>query len=266
MYKLIALDMDGTLLNEEKKISKANFDAIQNAREKGVKVVLATGRPLKGIHQYLTQLNLISKEEYAVTYNGSLIQNTSGSIIIDKKPLSHEDNKYLYELSKKLNVNIHALTYDKCITPKFNKYSEYEANMNQIPLEIVDFENIDENVVIIKTMFIDEPEILDRVVPEIPKEVYDRFTVVRSAPFFLEFIDKSSNKGSGIHKLAESLGIKQEEVICVGDAGNDLHMIEYAGLGVAMGNAFEEVKKAADYVTATNDDDGVAEVINKFIL
>ena len=138
--------------------------------------------------------------------------------------------------------------------------------MNNIPLEIVDFHNIDSSTTIVKIMFIDKEPILSKAIEKLPKEIYDNYTVVRSAPFFLEFINKKVNKGFGVELLAKSLGIKQEEVICMGDAGNDIHMIEYAGLGVAMGNAFPEVKEIASYVTKTNEENGVAHVINKFVL
>lgn len=98
-------------------------------------------------------------------------------------------------------------------------------------------------------------------------EYYDRFTVVRSAPFFLEILNSETvAKGNGVSMLANYLGIKPEEVICVGDASNDVHMLEYAGLSVAMGNAFDDIKAIADYVTHTNEEDGVAHVIEKFIL
>ena len=108
-----------------------------------------------------------------------------------------------------------------------------------------------------KFMMIDHPEILDECIKKIPKKFYEKYTIVRSMPFFLEFLNPNANKG---------VGIKQDEVICVGDAGNDKHMIEYAGLGVAMGNATDDIKEIANYITRTNDEDGVAHVINKFIL
>lgn len=266
MYKLIALDMDGTLLNENKEISKQNLEAIKFARKKGIKVVLATGRPTKGIEKYLKELNLIDDNEYAVSYNGAVVQEIKSGKIIAKNIMSIEDLKFLYDLSKKLNVNIHALTPHSCITPKVNEYSELEATMNNIPLEIVDFDNIDKNTTIVKIMFVDPEEKLNKVIEALPAELYDKYTIVRSAPFFLEFLNKKVNKGYGVKLLAEKLGIKPEEIICVGDAENDIHMIEFAGLGVAMGNAFPEVKKIANYVTKTNEEDGVAHVIKKFVL
>lgn len=266
MYKLVALDMDGTLLKEDKTISKENLEAIKKARENGVKVVLATGRPTKGIEKYLKQLDLLNDDDYAVACNGAVIQNTKTGKIIAKNIMNLNDLKYLYSLSKKLNVNIHIITLSSCITPKRNKYSEFEAAMNDIPLEIVDFDNIDQDTTIVKVMFIDHESILNRVIENLPDDIYDKYTIVRSAPFFLEFINKKVNKGFGVEILAKSLGINQEEVICMGDAGNDMHMIKYAGLGVAMGNAFPELKEVANYITKTNEEHGVAHVINKFIL
>ena len=102
-------------------------------------------------------------------------------------------------------------------------------------------------------MMIDEPEVLQKAVDNLPKEVYEKYTVVRSTPYFLEFLNKAVNKGTGVELLAKHLGVKQEEVI-------------YAGMGVAMANAFDEVKKAANYITDSNEDDGVAKAIEKFVL
>lgn len=266
MYKLIALDMDGTLLREDKTISKNTNKAIQRAKSKGVKVVLTTGRPIDGVKRYLNELDLINDNDYAIAYNGALVQNTKTKEILAKTLMSLKDIEYLYKLSQELKVNIHALTDYSCITPTWNKYSQIEVDINDIPLELVDFNNIDKNTTIVKIMFVDEPDYLSEVIARLPKEVYEKYSVLRSAPYFLEFLDKKVNKGAGVGILAKELNIKPEEVICVGDAGNDLHMIKFAGLGVAMDNAFPEVKEVADYITLSNEDDGVAHVINKFIL
>lgn len=266
MYKMIALDMDGTLLNTEKNISKATYDAIQNAKNKGVKVVLATGRPVKGIHKYLNELDLINDDDYAVAFNGAIVQTTKSEKIIAKNLLDIKDAELLYELSKTLNVNIHALTNDACITPKISKYSLVEAEMNSIPINELDFTNLAKDTTIVKVMFIDEENILDKAIKKIPKEFYDKYTVVKSSPYFLEFLNKKVSKGIGVKLLAENLGIDMKDVICVGDHENDIEMIKYAGLGVAMENAINELKVVANFITKSNDEDGVAHVINKFIL
>ncbi|MFU0823568.1 sugar-phosphatase [Clostridium sp.] len=266
MYKLIALDMDGTLLDKNNIISKENQQAIKKAKDKGVKIVLATGRTLKGIKPYLEELDITDGNNYCVTCNGSIVINSSTNEIITKVLLNYEDLLYLYKLSKKLNIYIHALTTSNCITPICNKYTKIEANMNRVSIEEVDFNTISGPLEIIKILFVGPEEKISLAINTLPKEVYDKYTVVRSYPYFLEFMHKEVNKGTGVESLAKKLHIKPSEIICVGDAENDLHMIKYAGLGVAMENAFPNVKKAADYITYSNNESGVAHVINKFIL
>lgn len=267
MFKLIAIDMDGTLLMEDKTISNENVAAIESAKKKGVKIVLATGRPLEGIDKYLSDLNLNGEEDYAVTCNGALVQNTKTGKIISKTILKFKDLMYLCNLSKEVGVCIHAFTPNGVITPYSpNKYTTLEYTTNDIPLTVVDFNTLDPKTQIIKVLFTGEPENLSEAVKKLPKEIYDKYTCMFSAPYYFEFLNKKSNKGTGVALLAKSLNIKPEEVICIGDAGNDVHMIKYAGLGVAMGNAFEEAKEVADYVTKTNEEHGVANVIEKFIL
>lgn len=266
MYKLIAVDMDGTLLNEDKKISKANFDMIQKAKKQGKKVVIATGRPLLGVKKHLKHLDLISDDDYVIAFNGSLVQTTKSGHIISKTTLTLEDYKELYAVSREMSVHIHALTNTNVTTPVDNKYTHVEADINGIPIEVMPVEEIDDSTTIVKVMFIDEPELLDEIIPKLPKSITDKYTILRSAPYFLEFLHKSVNKGAGVEAVAKELGLRSEEVICIGDAGNDVAMIEYAGLGVAMENAFDEVKEIASYVTRSNDNDGVAHVIKKFML
>ena len=266
MYKLVAIDMDGTLLNNAKQITPENYEAIQKARQNGVKIVLASGRPLVGFKRYLEELHLVSEDDYVVAFNGAIVQSSGGNKIISKTTLDLEDYKELYELSKTLKVNIHALTETTVISPKDSKYTRLEAEINLIPSEIIAVEEVPLDTAILKVMFIDDPEIIDEIIDKIPETVSSKYTVVRSEPFFLEFLHKSVNKGAGVANLAKSLNIKQEEIICIGDAGNDMHMVKYAGLGVAMGNAFPEVKRVANFITKTNEQNGVAHVINKFIL
>lgn len=267
MYKIIALDMDGTLLNDKKVITDRTKDALIKAREKGVKVVLASGRPVDGLKQYLEELNLISDEEYVLSFNGSLVQKVKSEEVLYEIGLNGKDLHYLYDVSNNLGVNIHAFSPTRgLITPKVSKYTELEARLNNIDINICDFNEVTEDEHIVKVMFIDEEELIDKVVEKLPAEMYEKFKVVRSSPFFLEEINKESGKATGLAALAKYLNVSKDEIIAVGDAENDLDMIEYAGLGVAMGNASESVKKIANYITADNNNDGIAEVIEKFIL
>ncbi len=115
-------------------------------------------------------------------------------------------------------------------------------------------------------MMIDEPDILDKVITRIPQEVKEKYTVLKSAPYFLEILDKRVTKGTGVKSLAEVLNIQPEEVMAIGDQENDIAMLEYAGIGVAMKNAIDAVKEAANVVTRSNLEDGVAYAIEKFAL
>lgn len=267
MYKLIALDMDGTLLTTDKKVSERTEAAIKAAEAKGVKIVLASGRPLVGLNRYLEELELIKGEDYVLSFNGGLVQNTKTAEIVSKVSLKGSDLKYIYEISKELNINIHAFSAKEgLITPKHSQYTYHEAEINGIDINIKDFNEVDDEEDIIKVMMIDPQEILDPAIEKLPKEVYEKYSVFKSSPFFLEFTHKEVDKGLGLKKLGEYLGIKKEEIIACGDAGNDLSMVKYAGLGVAMDNAVAEVKEASDYITASNDEDGIAQVIEKFIL
>lgn len=267
MYKIIALDMDGTLLNDKKVITDRTKDALIKAREKGVKVVLASGRPVDGLKKYLEELNLISDEEYVLSFNGSLVQKVKSEEVLYEIGLNGKDLHYLYDVSNNLGVNIHAFSPTRgLITPKVSKYTELEARLNNIDINICDFNEVTEDEHIVKVMFIDEEELIDKAVEKLPAEMYEKFKVVRSTPFFLEQINKESGKATGLAALAKYLNVSKDEIIAVGDAENDLDMIEYAGLGVAMGNASESVKKIANYITADNNNDGIAEVIEKFIL
>jgi Cof subfamily protein (haloacid dehalogenase superfamily) len=266
MYKLIAIDMDGTLLNENKEISNRSQKGIGKLKEMGIKVVLATGRPLLGVMRYIEKLDLLEVDDFVVTYNGALVQSTKTNKVLLKKPLSLDSYKELYAVSKELDVNIHALTGNSVLTPKKNPYTEIESSINQIPIIEGSIEDIDDSTNIVKVMFVDDPKKLDSIMPYIPQWVIEKYEVLRSAPIFLEFLDKDVNKGIGVSLIANHLGIKPEEVICVGDAGNDIAMIQYAGLGVAMANATEDVKNVADYITLSNEEDGVAHVIEMFML
>ncbi|OAN13287.1 HAD family hydrolase [Photobacterium jeanii] len=267
MYKLVALDMDGTLLNSQGEISPRTKEAIAQARQQGVHVVLASGRPLEGMTKYLAELDMNSDQDYVLSYNASLVQRVASKEVIRSQILKGSDAKNLASLSQDLGVNVHAFSRRfGLITPQNNEYTRHEAEINGLTITELDFVELDNNEDIMKVMMIDEPERLSAAIAKLPPHVYEQYTVVQSAPFFLEFLNPKSNKGTGVGMLAEHLGIDASEVICMGDAGNDKHMIEYAGLGVAMANATDDIKAIANHITDSNNEHGVAKVIEDFIL
>lgn len=268
MYKLIALDIDGTLLNTEKKITKDVFTSIQEAKKSGTKVVLSTGRPLPGVTPLLEELNLTDDGDYVICFNGAVVQEVKSEKVISNIEMNYDDFKNIYDVVKELNTNVHINTPTNVITPHKvpSKYTLLESNLNQIPIVYKNEDEINDNITFCKIMIVDEPERLEEILNLIPKKLYDNYTVVRSAPFFLEFLNKKANKGTALQALCENIGIDIENTIAVGDEENDQHMINLAGLGVAMGNARDSIKNIANYITKSNNEHGVAHVIDKFIL
>ncbi|WP_435237611.1 Cof-type HAD-IIB family hydrolase [Psychromonas sp. PT13] len=267
MYKLVALDMDGTLLNSEKQLTPRVRAAISAAKKQGVKVVLASGRPYEGMISTIKELELDGIEDYALPYNASLILKVACGTIVSRAILTGQDAINLYQISKQLQVNILAYSTSRgLITPRKNKYTDYEAELNGITSSEFDFDQLTENEDIIKVMLVDEPELLTEAIKKLSKTLHNDYSIARSLPCFYEFTNKNSNKGKGMEALTAHLGLTPEQIICVGDAGNDLEMIQFAGLGVAMENALDEVKAHANYITKSNDQDGVAHVFEKYIL
>lgn len=267
MYKLVALDMDGTLLNSQKEISARNKQAIKDARAQGVHVVLASGRALEGLADYLTELDMTSDADYVLSYNASLVQRVESKQIIHKQIMQGSDAKNIASLARDFGVYVHAFSPTRgLITPENNSYTKHESVLNCMPVTEIDFNELDNGEEIVKVMMVADPDVLSAAIAQLPPFLYEQYTIVQSAPFFLELLNPKSNKGAGVAKLAEHLNIDASEVICMGDAGNDHHMIEYAGLGVAMGNATDDIKALADHITDSNDNDGVAKVIEQLIL
>lgn len=263
MIEMIAIDLDGTLLTTEKKISSKTKEAILRAKEKGVKIVLCTGRPFPGVLPYLKELNLEEPGDYAITYNGALVQQTHDRKTIVHHALSFEDFLEIESMSRKVGVHCHTIdekiiyTANKDISP----YTIREAGLVNMPYEYRAAEDMDPSITISKMMMIDAPDILDRGIAQFPQEFLDNYTVLKSEAFYLEVLNKSANKGLALKDLAELLSIPKERIVAIGDNQNDIDMLEYAGTAIGMGNAIEDVKSVSDHITAANDDDGVAKAL-----
>ena len=267
MYKLVAIDIDGTLINDQRELTQEVYNEIQRVRDRGVKVVLCTGRPINGALPFAKKLNMTDKEDYIITFNGALVQNISTKEPIAQIPLSYNDLIDLYHLSLQLETPMHFFDKEAVYTPNrdISHYTLYEAYANEIPLRYRTVEEIPKGFTTPKVMFIDDPEKLDITISKIPEPFRERYAMVKSAPFFYEILHPEVSKGNAVKQLAERLSIKREEVICIGDGGNDLSMIEYAGCGVAMANAVPEVKAIAQFQTKSNNEHGVAYALQQLI-
>ncbi|WP_341302116.1 sugar-phosphatase [Lysinibacillus sp. FSL H8-0500] len=268
MYKLLAIDMDGTLLNEHHEVTIEVREALDEVRRKGVKVVLCTGRPLAGVQSYIKELQLDGEEDFIIINNGAIVQNTSTNEVISKQFLNYQDLTLIHQISYELQTPMHFFdenclyTTNKLISP----YTVYEAYVTKIPFRYTAFDDVPRDIEIPKAMFIDEPALLNQTIERIPAIMKERYMLVKSMPFYLEILHKEVNKGAAIKQLAEKLGIQREEVLAIGDNANDLSMIQFAGCGVAMGNAIPAIKAIADYETTSNNENGVARAIYDLLL
>lgn len=264
--KLIALDLDGTTLNSHHEITSEVKDILQQKRKEGVHIVLCTGRAQIGVKPLLDELGFDSDNDYVITFNGALTQRVKSGEILTHHTLDIDDFYKFAIFSKKAGVHLH--TEDQTALYTFNKdiseYTVYESYLTGMPVKYRSIDEMPKDMIISKMMMIDKPELLDVAIDKIPAEFYDKYELVKSMPFFFEILNKQATKGNALKDLATFLNIKQDEVMAIGDHMNDLSMLEYANLSVAMGNAIPEAKKIAKYTTKTNDEHGVAYAIKKW--
>jgi len=265
---LIAIDMDGTLLDPAHRITPRVKQAISRAREQGVQVVLASGRPISGLAPFLRELEIGNDTDYCIACNGAVVQSVGSGQKVVEFPLSYDDFVFCEQVSRDLGVHFQALDGKRLYTTNcdISPYTVLDSHLSHVPLSYRRTEDIDPATVFVKLMLIDTPEILDAAIARLPSALTDRFAVLKSAPFFLEVFDHRAGKGPSLKRLAEHLGIAAENVMAIGDQENDLTMLQYAGTSVAMGNAIDAVKRTALHETTSNADDGVARAIERFVL
>lgn len=265
-YKVIALDLDGTLTNSEKIITPKTKKALFEYQEQGGKIVLASGRPTQGILPLAEELELAGYGGYILAFNGGRVINCKTNEIMYNKTFEISMVKELETLAKKFHTNI--LTYEGDYIYTLDAKEPYvneEYRIAGIPLKQV--ENLASALTgpVNKCLMTAEPAYLAQVEEKVKRIMGKRINVYRSQPFFLELVPQNIDKAESLKRLLTELHINRDELIACGDGYNDLSMISYAGLGVAMENGEEGVKKHADYVAPSNDEDGIAYILEKFI-
>lgn len=264
--KVLVLDIDGTLTNSKKEITKETKEAIWGAIERGHKVMLASGRPTPGMRRYEEELELAKYGGYLLSFNGARIVDCASGDIIYQRTIPASMVAKLYYYAKEQNCGIITYLGDTVLSGfEPDEYIILEAGINGLPIQLVeDFPHfIDFEVN--KCLMTAPPEKAERIEKDLQEKYGDRLSVYRSEPFFIEIMPKDVNKATSLSRVLPVVGATKEDAICCGDGYNDISMIEYAGLGVAMGNAQEAVKQAADYITKTNDEDGLVQVIDEFM-
>lgn len=259
--QVIAVDLDGTLLNSRHQLTNRTKMALQSAMEQGVQVLLATGKTRYSAREAIEQLNLTTPGVYL---QGLILYNGDGSVR-EQIQLEPELVRHIIDFAERQSISLAAYCGLRIYTPhrtaqtdKLGKY--HEPLPEQIPVDEL------EALPVNKILLIDEPDRVTAVREALASEVEGRATLVQALDDMLEILPYGASKGAGLKRLLEQLGIAPEHVLAIGDAENDIEMLQLAGIGVAVGNAMPETKAAADYVVAGNDEDGVAEAIERFVL
>lgn len=268
VVKLIAIDLDGTLLDSSGRLSKVNLEAIHYAERQGAKVVLCTGRPYLAMKEFVTKIGFTHPEDYIITFNGGQTQKAATGEVILSDTLSVEDmliwQTELDRLHLPMNIIDQEYVYEPLVYPETYP-SLYVKRGNRTPVKTKDFKTFDVNHHFNKFVVGTDADHLDKQSKQVSSELLDVYSLTFSYPWLMEISKHGVNKGAALSNLARELNIDIADTMAIGDQLNDLSMVKMAGVGVAMENAVQEVKAQADFITKLNDDHGVAHAIYHFL-
>lgn len=264
---MIALDLDGTLTNSKKEVTEQTKEVIKKVIAQGISVVLASGRPRIGIQPVADRLELSKWGGYIIAYNGGQIFDCKQNQVLFQSLLPRQYYSELCQWARQYQVQ--PLTYNTTSVvaeSDQDRYVKQEAYNNSVSIQKV--ENLEEYVSypVVKFMIVGEPEKLNPLYLKLKENYRGKLGVFFSEPYFLEIVSLGIEKAKALKWLLNHLGLKRENLIAFGDGLNDIPMLEFAGYAVAMENACQEVKEKADYITLSNDREGVAKAIKDFIL
>ena len=267
-FDLLVLDVDGTLHNSHREISDATKNALIEAQKRGKTIAIASGRSIAGIRQTASAISLEEYGGYVIAYNGTTVINCKTGECIYNQTLPADLIAPVYEEAAKLQVAIMAYrdsAKEIIVAGGVTDYVAADAAASCVTIRETD-QFVKELSFSINKIFVSgEPDKMKEVERILQRKFGSVLNVFRSDPYYVELLPKYTDKGVAVDKLVKYMDITKERVMCVGDSNNDLPMLRYAGMGVAMGNASDRIKEQADYVTDSNDDDGIVKVIEKFM-
>ncbi len=265
MLKLAAFDLDGTLFNSNSEISKTNIVALQRLCGNGVGIVIASGRPYQVVKQVISQLKLPVEGSYCITMNGARVVRCCDDRDISCTTITGSDVKRIASFAFEHGAFIHAFSLERgLLLSKNNPYSAKEFFNGLVTYREADFMSFPDDELFYKTLIAANPQVLDQLAQQLPEEFYARYRVVRSLRTLMEFLEPNTCKGYALEQLSRILGLDSSEIIAFGDELNDLEMLKFAGVGVAMANGSRDLMEQADFVTKSNDEDGVAYGLSKY--
>lgn len=264
-YRAIALDLDGTLTNHNKEITPQTHNMLMNAQRDGAHIILASGRPTYGIAPIAENLEIEKYGGYILSYNGGKIIDWKTKEELYANSLPESVLPVLYKYAKENGHAILGYAGNEIVTETpDDKYVKEESRINKMEIRKVDnlLESLESNPT--KLLMTGDASLMIKAEEELAEIVGNRMDVFRSAPFFIELVPKGIDKAQSLNRLLELIGLSTNDMIAFGDGYNDLSMLKLAGVGVAMANAVPEVRAEADFITKSNEEDGVAFAIEKF--
>ena len=264
-YRAIALDLDGTLTNHEKVVTPKTREALLQAAANGAVIILASGRPTYGIEPVAECLELNQRGGYILSYNGGNIVNAQTGEKLFSQFLPDNVIPELYAYAKEHGHALLGYAGNEIITEMpDDQYVKEESRINKMNIRKVDnlFESLEPHPT--KLLMTGDPTLMLKAEEELVEKLGDRMDIFRSAPFFLELVPKGIDKAKSLTRLLTKINLTPADLIAFGDGYNDLSMLKLAGMGVAMENAAPEVRAEADYVTLSNEEDGVAAALTHF--
>ena len=264
-YRAIALDLDGTLTNHNKEVTPLTRQTLMRAQQDGAHIILASGRPTYGIAPIAECLEIEKYGGFILSYNGGNIIDWQNKKEIFANYLPDEVLPILYNYAKEHGYALLGYDNEEIITETpDDQYVREESRINKMNIRKVDnlMENLPPHPT--KLLMTGDPTITAMAEEELLEIVGSKMDVFRSAPFFIELVPKGIDKAQSLIRLLNHINLTPKDMIAFGDGYNDLSMLKLAGMGVAMANAVPEVRAEADYITLSNEEDGVATAIEKF--
>lgn len=265
MIKMVALDLDGTLLTSDKNISKTNENILKQIHDNGIKVVLCTGRPINAIWPYIEQLGLTDEDDYTITFNGALVVHNNDKKELFKRGMGKADFESLHKFAREVYAPLDILNFERVYSISDLKPSMYQQQFKgNIEFVSRSFADLDENDLYSKGIVCDKPDLLDDFSSDLPVRISKQYHIVRSQPQIMEFLAPKMDKTVGLKALLKHFGWNFSNLMAFGDSQNDLGMIAHAQIGVAMKNGTDEVRAISSVIAGNNDDNGVGNYLKSF--